>query len=49
MQPACVLKLAPAAAAFLEVLDGYTLKDLVVPTAALRALLDIGSGSSVPH
>ncbi|MBB4571622.1 RrF2 family transcriptional regulator [Rhizobium leucaenae] len=41
--PACVLKraLATAAAAFLDVLDGYTLEDLVGPTVALRQLLGI--------
>jgi Rrf2 family nitric oxide-sensitive transcriptional repressor len=55
VQPACVLKraLALAAAAFLEVLDGYTLQDLVGPTASLRQLLGISSGSaprsSVPN
>lgn len=48
VQPACVLKraLAQAAKAFLDVLDGYTLQDLVGPTAALRELLGISSGNS---
>lgn len=47
VQPACVLKraLASAAAAFLDVLDGYTLKDLVGPSVALRELLDIRNAS----
>jgi Rrf2 family nitric oxide-sensitive transcriptional repressor len=41
--PACVLKraLGEAGAAFLDVLDGYTLADLVRPSAQLRRLLDI--------
>ncbi|MBB3393576.1 MULTISPECIES: Rrf2 family transcriptional regulator [unclassified Rhizobium] len=41
VQPACVLKraLAAAAAAFLDVLDGYTLADLTRPSMALRRLL----------
>ncbi|ENN88072.1 HTH-type transcriptional regulator nsrR [Rhizobium freirei PRF 81] len=48
--PACVLKraLATAAAAFLEVLDGYTLQDLVGPTVALRQLLGIENSDAVP-
>lgn len=39
----CVLKraLEKARLAFLEVLDGYTLGDLVKPRASLQALLDI--------
>ncbi len=39
----CVLRraLAKAGAAFLEVLDGYSLADLVKPRAPLRALLTI--------
>jgi Rrf2 family nitric oxide-sensitive transcriptional repressor len=43
IQPACVLKraLASAAAAFLDVLDGYTLADLIRPSVPLRQLLDI--------
>lgn len=49
--PACVLKraLATAAAAFLEVLDGYTLQDLVGPTVALRQLLGIENPNPVPN
>ncbi|SEI15986.1 transcriptional regulator, BadM/Rrf2 family [Rhizobium tibeticum] len=41
VQPACVLKraLASAAAAFLDVLDGYTLADLTRPSVPLRRLL----------
>ncbi|WP_431324579.1 RrF2 family transcriptional regulator [Rhizobium sp. YTU87027] len=41
VQPACVLKraLAAAAAAFLDVLDGYTLADLTRPAMPLRRLL----------
>ncbi|AYG62460.1 Rrf2 family transcriptional regulator (plasmid) [Rhizobium jaguaris] len=48
VMPACVLKraLATAAAAFLDVLDGYTLKDLIGPTAALRQLLSIDAAGS---
>lgn len=44
----CVLRraLAKAGDAFLAVLDGYTLADLVKPRAPLRRLLAIGS---VPH
>lgn len=55
IQPACVLKraLATAAKAFLDVLDGYTLQDLVGPAASLRELLGIGkaeaSMGSVPR
>lgn len=43
IQPACVLKraLASAAAAFLDVLDGYTLADLTRPSAQLRSLLSL--------
>jgi Rrf2 family nitric oxide-sensitive transcriptional repressor len=46
VQPACVLKraLASAAAAFLDVLDGYTLADLVRPSVPLRQLLGINPG-----
>ncbi len=49
--PACVLKraLATAAAAFLEVLDGYTLQDLVGPTVALRQLLGLEDTNPVPN
>jgi Rrf2 family nitric oxide-sensitive transcriptional repressor len=41
IQPACVLKraLASATAAFLDVLDGYTLADLTRPSVPLRSLL----------
>ncbi|MBB6488683.1 Rrf2 family transcriptional regulator [Rhizobium lusitanum] len=47
--PACVLKraLATAAAAFLEVLDGYTLADLVGPAIALRQLLGIENSGAL--
>ncbi|NLS20511.1 Rrf2 family transcriptional regulator [Rhizobium sp. P40RR-XXII] len=47
--PACVLKraLATATAAFLEVLDGYTLQDLVGPTVALRQLLGLEKSERV--
>ena len=43
LQPACVLKrtLASALAAFLEVLDGYTLADLIRPSVTMRQLLNI--------
>ena len=43
VQPACVLKraLAKAAMAFLEVLDNYSLADLVEPTSSLSNLLGI--------
>ncbi|WP_426131687.1 RrF2 family transcriptional regulator [Pararhizobium sp. PWRC1-1] len=43
VQPACILKraLAQAGKAFLEVLDGYTLQDLVAPQTALRDLLHL--------
>ena len=43
VQPACVLKraLAKAAMAFLEVLDGYSLADLVEPASSLSHLLGI--------
>lgn len=43
IQPACVLKraLSSAAAAFLDVLDGYTLADLLRPSAPLRQMLGI--------
>ena len=49
--PACVLKraLAAAAVAFLEVLDGYTLRDLVGPTVALRQLLGLADPDPVPN
>jgi Rrf2 family nitric oxide-sensitive transcriptional repressor len=43
IQPACVLKraLASASAAFLDVLDGYTLADLTRPSVPLRNLLSL--------
>jgi Rrf2 family nitric oxide-sensitive transcriptional repressor len=43
VQPACVLKraLASAAAAFLDVLDGYTLADLTRSSVPLRKLLGL--------
>jgi Rrf2 family transcriptional regulator, nitric oxide-sensitive transcriptional repressor len=43
IHPGCVLKraLKKAADAFIEVLDGYTLDDLVQPRAKLASLLDI--------
>jgi Rrf2 family nitric oxide-sensitive transcriptional repressor len=46
VKPACVLKraLASATAAFLDVLDGYTLADLVRPSVPLRQLLGINPG-----
>lgn len=44
IRPACVLRRAldRAGKAFLEVLDGYSLADLVKPRAPLRSLLAIG-------
>jgi Rrf2 family nitric oxide-sensitive transcriptional repressor len=41
--PSCVLRkaLAQARAAFIKVLDGYTLSDLVKPRASLQAMLSI--------
>jgi Rrf2 family transcriptional regulator, nitric oxide-sensitive transcriptional repressor len=46
IHPGCVLKraLKKAADAFVEVLDGYTLDDLVRPRSKLAGLLDIGTG-----
>ena len=43
VQPACVLRgaLSEALAAFLAVLDGYTLADLIAPRRKLARLLDI--------
>ncbi|MDL2403435.1 RrF2 family transcriptional regulator [Rhizobium mayense] len=43
IQPACVLKraLSAASAAFLDVLDGYTLSDLLRPSVPLRQMLGI--------
>ncbi|MGH6956402.1 MAG: RrF2 family transcriptional regulator [Caulobacteraceae bacterium] len=45
ISPACRLRhaLHEAQAAFLAVLDGYTLADLLVPAAPLRALLAAGA------
>lgn len=45
IRPSCLLKRAldKATAAFLAVLDDYTLGDLVKPRHALRCLLEIGS------
>ena len=45
IRPSCLLKRAldKATAAFLAVLDDYTLGDLVKPRHALRGLLEIGS------
>lgn len=53
IRPACVLRraLERAGKAFLEVLDGYSLADLVKPRAPLRSLLSIddsGSGRRQP-
>ena len=46
--PSCVLKRAldGARKAFMEVLEGYTLADLVAPRARLSGLLGISSGAS---
>jgi Rrf2 family nitric oxide-sensitive transcriptional repressor len=43
IRPGCVLRraLEKACRAFVEVLDGYTLSDLVKPKAALRTLLSL--------
>ena len=49
--PACVLKgvLRGALSAFLDVLDGYTLEDLIGPKRSLRKLLAVnGHGKRVP-
>jgi Rrf2 family transcriptional regulator, nitric oxide-sensitive transcriptional repressor len=48
--PSCVLRkaLARARAAFIDVLDEYTLSDLVRPRAPLQALLDIEPKLSRP-
>jgi Rrf2 family nitric oxide-sensitive transcriptional repressor len=50
IHPSCVLKraLEGARKAFMEVLEGYTLADLVAPRARLAGLLGISSGAS-PH
>jgi Rrf2 family nitric oxide-sensitive transcriptional repressor len=49
IQPACVLKgaLKKARDAFLDVLDGYTLGDLVEPRSGLSVLLGISHGSAM--
>jgi Rrf2 family transcriptional regulator, nitric oxide-sensitive transcriptional repressor len=49
IEPCCVLKqaLEKACQAFVEVLDGYTLRDLVKPRTSLRALLSIEQGNSI--
>ncbi|HEY3681047.1 MAG TPA: Rrf2 family transcriptional regulator [Bradyrhizobium sp.] len=49
IQPSCVLKraLKKARDAFLEVLDGYTLDDLVQPRARLTGLLGIAPLNAV--
>jgi Rrf2 family transcriptional regulator, nitric oxide-sensitive transcriptional repressor len=46
IRPACVLRraLKKAREAFVEVLDGYTLEDLVRPRARLAGLLGISQG-----
>jgi Rrf2 family nitric oxide-sensitive transcriptional repressor len=43
IRPSCVLRraLEKAYRAFVEVLDGYTLSDLVKPKASLRTLLSL--------
>ncbi len=48
IRPCCVLRraLEKACLAFVEVLDGYTLRDLVKPRAPLRALLSIELGDN---
>jgi Rrf2 family transcriptional regulator, nitric oxide-sensitive transcriptional repressor len=49
IEPCCVLKraLKQARDAFLEVLDGYTLEDLVQPRARLSGLLGIATANAV--
>ena len=49
IHPGCVLKraLKKAADAFIEVLDGYTLDDLVRPRSKLAGLLDIKAGDII--
>jgi Rrf2 family nitric oxide-sensitive transcriptional repressor len=48
IRPCCVLKNAfeKARDAFIEVLDGYTLKDLIEPRGRLIRLLDIRQGTA---
>jgi Rrf2 family nitric oxide-sensitive transcriptional repressor len=50
VRPCCVLRraLAEAGDAFLQVLDGYTLRDLVKPRSSLRTLLSISSDAPPP-
>jgi Rrf2 family transcriptional regulator, nitric oxide-sensitive transcriptional repressor len=49
IEPCCVLKraLKQARDAFLEVLDGYTLEDLVQPRARLSGLLGLATANAV--
>jgi Rrf2 family nitric oxide-sensitive transcriptional repressor len=49
IQPCCVLKraLKKARDAFVEVLDGYTLSDLVQPRARLTSLLGISQSNAL--
>ena len=49
IRPACVLRraLKKAREAFVEVLDGYTLEDLVQPRARLAGLLGISAGDAL--
>jgi Rrf2 family nitric oxide-sensitive transcriptional repressor len=51
VRPSCVLRraLEKAEAAFLEVLDGYTLADLIQPGARLRELLAIMPADRTPR
>jgi Rrf2 family transcriptional regulator, nitric oxide-sensitive transcriptional repressor len=51
IRPCCVLKraLEKARVAFLEVLDSYSLGDLVKPRSSLRTLLAIGSTNGEPR
>jgi Rrf2 family nitric oxide-sensitive transcriptional repressor len=50
VRPSCVLRraLEKAGAAFLEVLDGYTLADLVRPNSRLKELLAIAPAARKP-
>jgi Rrf2 family nitric oxide-sensitive transcriptional repressor len=50
IQRFCVLQtaLAKACTTFIEVLDGYTLRDLVKPRTSLRNLLSITTDGHVP-
>ena len=49
IRPACVLRraLKKAREAFVEVLDGYTLEDLVQPRARLAGLLGISQSDAL--